>query len=456
MVAPAGREYTWAVSIFKAYDIRGVVPDELDADDAYQIGRGIARHIDAASLAVGRDARPSSPELFEALVRGVKDEGTDVVDLGLVCTPMLYFAVDHLGSGGGIMLTASHNPARYNGFKVCREHAIPIGEASGLKEIERLSKTAAAVAEPRGSERRVDVRSDYVEHVLAVGSGRARLHVAIDCGNGMASVGLEPLLARLDLQVERLYFEPDGSFPNHEADPLKVENLRDVSEAVKLSGADFGVAFDGDADRAIFVDEAGEPIPSDLITALFARRALRRHPGGTVLYDLRSSRVTAEEIKAAGGVPQMCRVGHSFVKAQMREVGAVFAGELSGHFYFRFSPTLVADDGIAAFVALLDVLAAEGQPLSKLVAPLRRYSASGEINRRVENIPGILSAIEAEHADAAEISHLDGLLVRYPDWWFNLRPSNTEPVLRLNLEADSEARMVELRDSLLARIEAGA
>ena len=456
MVAPAGREYTGAVSIFKAYDIRGVVPDELDADATYRIGRAIARHIGAPSLAVGRDARPSSPELFEALVRGVTDEGSDVVDLGLVCTPMLYFAVDHLGSGGGIMLTASHNPARYNGFKVCREHAIPIGEAGGLREIERLSNTAAAAVEPPGSVRRVDVRSDYVEHVLAVGGGRAPLRVAIDCGNGMASVGLEPLLARLDLEVERLYFEPDGSFPNHEANPLKVENLRDVSEAVKRSRADFGVAFDGDADRAIFVDEAGEPIPSDLVTALLARRALRRHPGGTVLYDLRSSRVTAEEIEAAGGVPQMCRVGHSFVKAQMREVGAIFAGELSGHFYFRFSPTLVADDGIAAFVALLDVLAAEGQPLSKLVAPLRRYSASGEINRRVEDIPGILSAIESEHAGAAEISHLDGLLVRYPDWWFNLRPSNTEPVLRLNLEAESEARMVELRDSLLARIEAGA
>jgi phosphomannomutase len=446
------------VSIFKAYDIRGVVPGELDADAAYRIGRGIARYIDAASLAIGRDARRSSPELFEALVRGVTDEGTDVADLGLVCTPMLYFAVDHLGSGGGIMLTASHNPAQYNGFKVCREHAIPIGEASGLKEIERLSQTVAAAttAERRGSVRRVDVRADYVDHVLAVGGGRPRLKVAIDCGNGMASVGLEPLLAGLDLEVERLYFEPDGSFPNHDADPLKVENLRDVCEAVKRSGADFGVAFDGDADRAVFVDEAGEPISSDLVTALLARRALRRHPGGTVLYDLRSSRVTAEEIKAAGGFPQMCRVGHSFVKAQMREVGAVFAGELSGHFYFRFSPTLVADDGIAAFVALLDVLAAEGQPLSKLVAPLRRYSASGEINRCVENIPGILSAIEAEHAGAAEISHLDGLLVRYPDWWFNLRPSNTEPVLRLNLEADSEARMVELRDSLLARIEAGA
>ena len=270
----------------------------------------------------------------------------------------------------------------------------------------------------------------------------------------MASVGLERLLERLELQVERLYFEPDGTFPNHEADPLKLENLRDVSAAVRRVGADFGVAFDGDGDRAVFVDETGEPIASDLMTGLLARRVLAREPGATVLYDLRSSRATAEEIEAAGGRPEMCRVGHSYVKARMREVNAAFAGELSGHFYFRFSPTLVADDGIAAFVALLDTLAATGRPLSELVAPLRRYSASGEINRRVEDIPGLLAAIESEQS-GAEVSHLDGLLVRYPHWWFNLRPSNTEPVLRLNLEANSEAEMARRRDALLARIEAG-
>ena len=268
----------------------------------------------------------------------------------------------------------------------------------------------------------------------------------------MAGVALEPLLEQLDLKVERLYFEPDGTFPNHEADPLKLENLEDVCRCVKRSGADFGVAFDGDADRAVFVDETGRPVASDLTTALLARHQLRRQPGGRVLYDLRSSRVAAEEIEAAGGTAEMCRVGHSFMKARMREVGAIFAGELSGHFYFRFSPTLVADDGIAAFVALLDVLASEGKPLSQLVAPLRRYAASGEINRRVDDIPGLLAAIEAEHRDAPEVSHLDGLLVRYPDWWFNLRPSNTEPLLRLNLEASNESLMTEKRDALLARI----
>jgi phosphomannomutase len=269
----------------------------------------------------------------------------------------------------------------------------------------------------------------------------------------MASVGLAPVLERLALDVEALYFEPDGSFPNHEADPLKLENLRDLQAAVRRVGADFGVAFDGDADRAVFVDETGEPIPSDLVTGLLAGYLLREHPGGRVLYDLRSSRATAEAIEQAGGVSEMCRVGHSVVKARMREVDAVFAGELSGHFYFRLRPTLVADDGVAAFVTLLDVLAERDVPLSQLVAPLRRYAASGEINRRVSDIGAVLEAIEAEYADAPSISHLDGLLVRYPDWWFNLRPSNTEPVLRLNLEADSQALMVEKRDALLARID---
>jgi phosphomannomutase len=440
--------------IFKAYDIRGVTPDELDAEDAHRIGRATARFIGAATLVVGRDARRSSPEMFEALVRGVNDEGVDVVDLGLVSTPMIYYAVEALAAGGGIMVTASHNPAQYNGFKICREHAIPIGEASGLLAIEKLSAEVANEAPrvKRGTIRSVDVRAGYVDHVLVVGRGRPKLKVAIDCGNGMAAVGLEPLLERLDLEVERLYFEPDGTFPNHEADPLKSENLRDLVAAVRRTGADFGVAFDGDADRAVIVDGEGVPIPSDLMTGLFARRQLEQHPGGLVLYDLRSSRTTAEEIEAAGGVAEMSRVGHSFVKAQMRESGAIFAGELSGHFYFRFSPTLIADDGIAAFVAVLDLLASDDRPLSEIVAPLRRYPASGEINRRVDDIETILEEIRSQHAGAPFVSQLDGLLVRYPDWWFNLRPSNTEPVLRLNVEADNEPLMTEKRDALLAQI----
>jgi len=440
--------------IFKAYDIRGITPDELSREDAYRIGRATTRFIPAATLAVGRDARSSSPELREALLEGINDEGVDVVDLGLISTPMLYFAVEELRLGGGIMITASHNPGQYNGFKICREHAIPVGEASGLREIETLTSQVAndRPRAVRGSVREIDIRAGYVEHVLALAGHRSPLKVVLDCGNGMASVGLEPVLERLDLEVERLYFEPDGNFPNHEADPLKTENLQDLVAAVRRKNADLGVAFDGDADRAVFVDGNGDPVPSDFITALLARQQLARNPGGRVLYDLRSSRVTAEEIEAAGGEAEMCRVGHSFVKAHMRKVGAIFAGELSGHFYFRFSPTLIADDGIAAFMSVLDLLASEERPLAELVAPLRRYAASGEINRRVDDVSAILARIQTEYSDAPEVSHLDGLLVRYPDWWFNLRPSNTEPVLRLNLEAPTEATMIEKRDLLLTQI----
>jgi len=442
------------MSIYKAYDVRGLVPEQLGAADAHRLGRAVARHFGAHQLVVGRDARRSSPELGDALLRGIAEEGVDVIDIGLVATPMLYFAVEALAADGGVMITASHNPAQYNGFKICREHAIPVGEASGLREIEKLAAGIAnePVAVQRGTLRKADVTQGYVEHALAVGEHRPALRVALDCGNGMAAVGLEPLLERLPLRVERLYFEPDCTFPNHPADPLHAPNLADLRRAVLQSGADFGVAFDGDADRAIFVDEHGEPVPCDLVTGLLARSQLRRAPGGRVLYDLRSSWATAEEIRAAGGVAEMCRVGHSFVKAAMREQGALFAGELSGHFYFRFSEALVADDGIAALVAMLDVLGREGKPLSALIAPLRRYFASGEVSRRVADPQAILAALAREHAGAPELSHMDGLLVRYDDWWFNMRPSNTEPLLRLNVEAKTEQRMASERDRLLAKM----
>ena len=443
------------MALFKAYDIRGIVPTELDATKAYGIGRAIAHFIGESPIAVGRDARRHSPELCGALVDGIRDEGIDVLDLGLVATPMLYFGVESLSARAGVMVTASHNPGEYNGFKVCRAHAVPVGEVTGLREIESL--VAARAKAPRASERGAssahDVTEGYVEHALSVGVHRPRLKVAIDCGNGMASLGLEPLLEKLDVETVRLYFEPDGSFPNHEADPLKVENLADVSEAVRREAADFGVAFDGDGDRAVFVDGEGNPVSADLATALIARHLLSREPGALVLYDLRSSRVVAEEVERCGGTARMCRVGHSFVKAQMREEGAIFAGELSGHLYFRFSDNLVADDGTAAFVALLDVLGAEGRPLAELIAPLRCYAASGEINSRVADVGFVLDEIAAEHSEAPEVSMLDGLLVRYPSWWFNLRPSNTEPVLRLNLEADTAEEMECRRDEMLGRID---
>jgi phosphomannomutase len=445
------------VTLFKAYDIRGTVPDQLQPEVSYLIGRSAARFIGADTVVVvGRDAREHSPGLRDALVRGLCDEGVDVIDLGLVATPMLYFAVESLAADAGIMITASHNPAQYNGFKICLAHAVPVGEDSGLREIEAglaAVESAPPVGDP-GSVREADVTADYVQHALGVGTGRPSLKVAIDCGNGMAAVGLEPLLDELCLETERLYFTPDGTFPNHEADPLKLENLADLRAAVKRIGADFGAAFDGDADRVFFVDEQGEPIPGDLMTGVLARYQLQRSPGGLVLCDLRSSRAVGEEVEKAGGTVEICRVGHSFVKEQMRESGAIFAGELSGHLYFRFSETLVADDGIAGFVALLDVLAEERRPLSEIVAPLRRYAASGEINSRVRDVARVLEKIESEHRGAPFVSKLDGLLVRYDDWWFNLRPSNTEPVLRLNLEADTPAQMAEERDRLLARIQA--
>lgn len=442
------------MSIFKAYDIRGVVPDQLDAEMAYGIGRATARFLAGETLVVGWDARTSAEAFSEAVLRGVADEGVNIIALGPVATPMLYFAVEEHAAAGGIMITASHNPGQYNGFKICREHAIPVGGDSGLKDIEQLvpERSKAPVASERGRVTQVDITSGYVEHVKKVGGDCPPLKVAIDCGNGMAGAGLETLLQDLPLEVERLYFEFDGSFPNHEADPLKEENLADVIAAVKRVGADFGVAFDGDGDRAVFVDEAGRPISSDLVTALLAGPILERNPGAKVLYDLRSSRATAEAVREKGGVAEMCRVGHSFVKAHMRESGAVFGGELSGHFYFRFSDTLIADDGIAAFVAMLQLLASEKKPMSELVAPLRRYAASGEINRRVSDTEAVIAAIEAEYTDGGEVSHLDGLLVQFPDWWFNLRPSNTEPVIRLNLEAGTQAEMEEKRDAILNRI----
>jgi len=443
------------MALFKAYDIRGVVPDELDADKAYAIGRATAHFIGQGPIAVGRDARVHSPSLTTALINGIRDEGIAVIDIGLVATPMLYFAVSSLDARAGVMVTASHNPGEYNGFKICREKAIPIGEASGLREIEALVGARSGVdkAESRGGLTTQDVTDGYVDHALAVGGSCPPLKVAIDCGNGMASVGLEPILEKLPIEVVRLHFEPDGSFPNHEADPLKVENLADVAAAIRREGADFGVAFDGDGDRAVFVDGNGEPVSADLATALIARHMLERTPGALVLYDLRSSRVVAEEVERAGGVARMCRVGHSFVKAQMREEEAIFAGELSGHLYFRFPGELIADDGTAALVALLDVLATEGKSLADLVAPLRCYAASGEINRRVADVGHVLEEVGREHVSAPEVSDLDGLFVRYPTWWFNLRPSNTEPVLRLNLEADSAEEMERRRDEMLERVE---
>ena len=462
------------MSIFKAYDIRGRYPEELDETMAYRMGQACAVHLEAHTLVVGRDARLHSPALEDALCRGILDAGVDVLDLGQVTTPMVYFAVEHLGTDGGIMVSASHNPGEYNGFKICREHAIPVGEAGGLKAIETLVRNSVssllAGDHPRGQYHEMEITEPYLSHIGASIStaltqdepeqdplnrlNKLSFRVAIDCGNGMTSVALRPLLERLSLTVIPLFFEPDGTFPNHEADPIKIENLAWVTDAVKTHGCDFGVAFDGDGDRAVFIDATGCPISSDLITAVLAGPLLQQNPGGLILYDLRSSRVVAQEVERLGGRAEMCRVGHSFVKAEMHKTNALFAGELSGHFYFRFSDRLVADDALAAFVNVLAIMGETTRSLADIIAPLRIYQASGEISRRVTDPQALLDDLALEHTGAPIITRLDGLYVGYDDWWFNLRPSNTEPVLRLNLEAQTHEDMVRERTRLLSRMEA--
>jgi phosphomannomutase len=452
-------------AIFKAYDVRGLYPEELRPPAAQRIGRALASWLrkqgasDPLRLVVGRDMRESGIALRESLVAGLRSEGCEVIDIGRVATPMVYFATSELGAAGGVMITASHNPGRYNGLKICREQAIPIGIESGLREIADIALGLdAGEAATGGSLVEESIHARYRRSMLELFQPRASRRLVIDAGNGIAGEAVDPLLAELPLEVERLYFEPDGSFPNHEADPIKAENLEDLQRAVVRSGAELGVAFDGDGDRAVFVDERGDAVPADLMTALFVRSLvadglLGADAGSTFVYDLRSSRVVAEQIQALGATPLRSRVGHAFIKLTMRENAAVFGGELSGHYYFRFPAGYVADDGIAAFLLLLRVLEDQDKPLSELWRPLRRYAQSGEVNRRVADVEATMQAVRRAYADG-ESDELDGLTVQYPDWWFNLRPSNTEPLLRLNVEADSVPEMERRREELLARIEA--
>ncbi len=445
-------------AIFKAYDIRGLYPEELDARGALAIGRAFARKVGPGAVAMGFDMRTSAAVLREAFVTGLRAEGADVIDIGRVSTPILYFATTHLRAVGGAMITASHNPGAYNGFKLCGPNAVPIGIESGLREIRDAALELAGQAAPpaRGTLRSEDVKARYYESLLELFPARPRLRAVIDAGNGIAGEAYGGLLDRLPLRTTRLYFEPDGSFPNHEADPLKHENLRDLRRAVLAERADLGIAFDGDGDRAVFVDETGEPIPADLMTALFCevileRKLLGAGTGAAMLYDLRSSRIVPETLRARGAVPIRSRVGHAFMKAVMRERGACFGGELSGHYYFRFPSGYIGDDAAAAMMLVFEALAARKPPLSKLWRPYLRYRQSGEINRRVADVPATLARVRAAHSGGVA-DELDGLTVSYPDWWFNLRPSNTEPLLRLNLEASSDAEVAAKRDALLALI----
>lgn len=432
--------------IFKAYDIRGIYGDTLTDDLAYRIGRAFATWLKPATVVVGRDIRPHSTPLFEALTAGLTRQGVDVIDLGRCSTPMSYHANGAWKADGGIMITASHNPREWNGFKLCRAAAVPISGATGIAEIEALVESGAfdPPAPRPGSVRPADIREPYRAFVRAAADVRRPLKVAMDFGNAMGILEAEALDGLCE--SVRLYDTLDGAFPNHEPNPLDTATLDALRRTVRDQACDFGVAFDGDADRAGFVDERGDIVPMDLITALIARAMLARHPGAAVFYDLRSSRAVREAILEAGGRPMMSRVGHAFIKAQMREHDAVFAGELSGHYYFR--ENFFTESSALAVVHVANLVSASDVPLSEMLRPFRRYVASGEINSRVEDVDAVFRRLEAAYADGQAL-RLDGLTVEYPDWWFNVRASNTEPLVRLNLEAATQAEMERRRDEVL-------
>ena len=430
--------------IFKAYDIRGTYPDQLDETTAGRIGQAFRQILDAADLergapvVVGRDMRSHSRPLQDALIEGLLSSGLDVIDIGLCSTPMSYFAVGSLGAAGGIQVTASHNPAAYNGMKLSLSDARPVSGDSGIPLIESLVEGDTLTSGPeRGSYRAHEIMEAYSRHLLGClerPEGATRLKVAVDAANGMGTI-YRPLLEQAGIELVPLYFELDGTFPNHEANPLKLENLEDLSKLVRDSGADLGVSFDGDADRAAFLDEHGTPIGSDLATALIAGEILARTDGGAVVYDLRSSRAVAEYVSERGGTPIRERVGHSFIKATMRGKNAVFGGELAGHYYFKANYT--ADNSLMAVFEMLNLLWKRQQPVSEIVEPLLRYAKSPEINFVVEDKAGKMEMLGERFADST-IDYLDGITVQYDDWWFNVRPSNTEPYLRLVAEAANQ------------------
>jgi len=439
--------------VFKAYDVRGIYPDELDEEGAYAIGRAYVEEFEPRRIAVGHDMRLSSPAMTDAVMRGAAESGADVVELGLVGTEMVYFAVGELGLDGGIAVTASHNPKEYTGMKIVRRGALPVGGDSGLLDIRARTLAATGARHetgPVGTITHEDIWPAFVERVLSFIDVTALkpLRVVIDAANGMAGAMLPPVLERLPIDVARYFFEPDGSFPNHEPNPLLPENREFIVRKVTEEGADLGVAFDGDADRCFFVDDTGEFVPGDFVTALLAESILAKEPGGKILYDVRASWAVPETIRIAGGVPLVNRVGHAFFKHRMREEGAVFGGEVSGHYYFRdFSQ---ADSGVIPFLLMLELLSKRGEKLSETLRPLReRYFITGEINTPVADVALKLQELKERFGAEGKVSHLDGLSVDAEDWHMNVRPSNTEPLLRLNLEALSPELMERKRDEVL-------
>ncbi|MCU0722341.1 MAG: phosphomannomutase/phosphoglucomutase [Planctomycetes bacterium] len=435
------------MGIFKAYDVRGVYPDELDEKTAEAIGRAFAKYIGKSPIAAGRDIRLSSPALEAALVRGMTAAGADVLDLGMISTPMLYFGVGKHAAEGGVTVTASHNPGKYNGFKMCKAQSYPMSETAGLPEVKALMEKGVPDAKRKGSAKAADVREGYEKHVAAFAKTGRRLKVVVDASNGASGTTLPGVFRLLDADLVPLFFEPDGRFPNHEPNPLKEENLKALQAAVKREKAAFGACMDGDADRCVFVDEKGAAIPGDIMTGLIAAQFLKEQAGAAVVYDLRSSHAVPEEIARLGGKAVRERVGHSFIKTTMRQHEAAFAGELSGHYYFR--DHWYADCGEIALMKVLSLVSNSDKPLSALVKPLRKYALSGEINFHVEDKDGKIKEL-AETFKDAKIDYLDGITAEFGDWWFNVRKSNTEPMLRLNLEGKTKKAKEEGMKRVLA------
>lgn len=444
--------------IFKAYDIRGIYPDEINEKAVYKIGRAFVKFLKAKRVVVGKDIRESSPALFESLARGITDEGANVYDIGLSTTPMLYYASGKLNIDGGIMLTASHNPAEWNGLKLCRKEAVPIGENSGMLDIKKLAvENIFYDASSKGKIIEKNIKPDFYNYFSSLADLKdKKFKIIIDTANAMGILELEIYKKLSDnIEFETIYGDFDGTFPNHEANPLKTETLKDLQEKVKKEKASLGLAYDGDGDRIGFIDEKGEIIPMDLVTTIIAEMILEKNPGAKILYDLRSSMAVKEIIEENGGTALECRVGHALIKKQMREEGAAFAGELSGHYYFK--ENFMGEASTLAAIYILNAMAETGKKISELVAKTRRYHHSGEINSEVEDKGAVISKLKETYKDG-EIGELDGVKISFWNndegkrWWLNVRPSNTEPVLRLNLEADTKELMEEKRDELLETI----
>ena len=441
-------------AIFSAYDIRGIYGQTLTDDVAYRIGRAAAQYLNVSEIAVGRDMRVSSPQIAAALIRGITDQGTNVVDLGMVTTDALYFAVGKFNYPAGVMITASHNPAKYNGMKFCRAQAAPISKDTGLADIRDIA-VSGNFSEPtrKGEVTQRDITEDYVNHVLSfIDVSKIRpLKVVVDAGNGMAGMMIPRVFKHLPCELIPLYFELDGSFPHHPASPIEPENMEDLQKKVRETGADLGAAFDGDADRMFPVDEHGNIVDGSMVTIAVSNSLLHKHPGSTILYNLIVSKSVPALIEADGGHAVRTRVGHSFIKAQMREQNAIFGGEHSGHFYFR--DNWYADSGLIALLTILELVSVENKPLSEVLKPLDKGYRSGEINTTVSDVPSKLKALEEQYGKSAKsVDHLDGVTFDYGDWWFNVRPSNTEPLLRLNIEANTKELMEQKRDELVAFI----